>query len=310
MPDLRLARLAAATAIGTWLLVVLGGVVRLTGSGMGCPDWPTCYGAVTPPAGLAATAHLPAWIEMAHRYGAALVGLLVVATAALAVRRRADGAPWRSALVALAVLVAQVLVGAVTVWQRNAPWTVTAHLAVALALVAATVTTALLAVRPGRATPDGAAWLLLAASAVLALVGSVVQTTGGGWACPDLPFCQGQLWPVGLGLPATAHMLHRALVLVTALALAGVALEARRTLGAPRRWARLAMLLFGAQALVGVAQVMSGMPPVLRGAHLALAAGFWAAVVGLALRQGQLRAARAAEDRSAASGWSPALRSS
>lgn len=289
MADSRLAQLAMLTASATWLLVVVGGVVRVTGSGMGCPDWPYCFGSAMPPGHLTAEQQLPAWIEMAHRYAAAAVALLVAATAALAWRRREEGAPWRLAAAAGAVTLVQILLGAVTVWQQNAPWTVQAHLLAALLLVALTTATALVARGPtGRVRLDRRAWTLLATTLALSMVGSVVQTTGGGWSCPDIPLCRGQLWPADLGLPAQVHMLHRLLVLVVAGALAWVAAPAwRGGQASSRRWAATAAALFLAQAAVGVLQVMLVMPDLLRGAHLALATLFWAAVVGLVLRRGQ-----------------------
>jgi cytochrome c oxidase assembly protein subunit 15 len=288
-----LAPLATVTAVATWLLVVLGGVVRVTESGMGCPDWPTCFGALAPPAGLAETARWPAWIEMGHRYAAAGVALLVLATAVLAWRghQSGAGAPWRAAALGVGLVAAQVLMGAVTVWTANAPWTVSAHLALALALVATTAITALLARRPGPARLGAAGASLLGLTAALALVGSVVQTTGGGFLCPDLPFCHGQAWPGALGLPAEAHMLHRALALATGLALLATAAPAWRAGGSTRRWALVAGALFALQALVGLAQVSWGMPATLRGAHLAAGAAFWLAAVALTLRLGQATAA-------------------
>jgi heme a synthase len=300
MADRRLVRWAIVTAVASWLLLVVGGVVRVTGSGMGCPDWPYCFGAALPPGQLAPEQHLPAWIEMAHRYLAGIVSLLVVVTAGLAWRRRAAGAPWRWAVAGIAVIVVQILLGAVTVWQSNAPWTVSAHLMAALALVGVTVVTALLAARPGAlGRPGPAAWTLVALTLTLLFVGSIVQTTGGGFACPDPVRCRGFWWPTALGLPAQVHMLHRLLAVLTGVALAAVAWPAWRSAGdAQRRWAVAAALLYVAQIAVGVAQVMLTMPPVLRGTHLAVAAAFWVAVVGLVVRGAQATAAVA--DRAAA----------
>ncbi|HET9725984.1 MAG TPA: COX15/CtaA family protein, partial [Gemmatimonadales bacterium] len=113
----RLAWTGATLALG---LIVLGGVVRITGSGMGCGDhWPRCDGQWFPPL------DLPTLIEIGHRWVAALVSLVVLAVAVVAWRRHRDEPALRTpALVALGLLVVQVLLGAVTVKLALPPWVI------------------------------------------------------------------------------------------------------------------------------------------------------------------------------------------
>ncbi len=128
----RFQRLALLTAAATYLLIVIGAIVRSTGSGMGCPDWPTCHGALIPALGDTA-----AWIEWIHRGVAAVVGLLVLALAVVAVRRlRSQRSIVGASVAALVLVVFQAYLGKITVETNNAGEWVTAHLAAALALLA------------------------------------------------------------------------------------------------------------------------------------------------------------------------------
>ena len=131
-----LRRLAFVTAAFAYALIVLGAVVRVTGSGLGCGDqWPLCQGRLIPPLN-----DVPTVIEWSHRLVAAAVSVLVVALAAAALAKRREpgvvspGGPLRPALLALGLLVVQVLLGAVTVWLALPPPVITVHLATALAL--------------------------------------------------------------------------------------------------------------------------------------------------------------------------------
>jgi len=129
--------LSVATAVVTYALVVLGGVVRVSGSGLGCPDWPLCHGRLLPPLDLHAI------IEYSHRTTASLASALIVLTAAfawLAWRKRRDLVI--PSTVALALLVVQVILGAITVRLELPPMIVLAHLATAMALLAAVCVTA------------------------------------------------------------------------------------------------------------------------------------------------------------------------
>lgn len=211
-PD-KLRKLAWITAFLTLDLIVFGGFTRLTDSGLGCPDWPGCYGHSNPlsagePIRAAETA-LPsgpvtigkAWVEMLHRYFALAIGVLIIVLLALAARRR-----WRERAggVALpAVVLVWVCVqgafGAWTVTQKLQPIIVTAHLLGGMALLALLVWFALR--ESPRPTSDGAAALRgVAVVAGMALVGQIAL---GGWvssnyavmACPDFPLCQGRFAP-------------------------------------------------------------------------------------------------------------------
>jgi cytochrome c oxidase assembly protein subunit 15 len=211
-PD-KFRKLAWVTAFLTLDLIMFGSFTRLTDSGLGCPDWPGCYGHSNPlSAGesiRAAETALPsgpvtttkAWIEMIHRYFAMGVGLLItILTVQAWVRWRRDGgrSPWL-ATAALAWVIGQGAFGALTVTMKLQPAIVTTHLLGGIGLLALLTW---LALREGD-------WVHVRAPAVgrklavAALVVAVLQIALGGWvstnyavmACPDFPLCQGQLVP-------------------------------------------------------------------------------------------------------------------
>src|SRR3989441_720017 len=139
----RFPRLAWTAATFTYLLIILGAIVRITGSGLGCGEhWPLCNGKLLPPL------DLPTLIEYGHRLAAALVSVLVSGLAAYAwwLRRRAGSGeqyvPSRAAFIALGLLSVQVLLGAVTVKLELPPWTVILHLGTAMLLLATLIVTA------------------------------------------------------------------------------------------------------------------------------------------------------------------------
>src|SRR2546429_517627 len=205
--------LTVATALVTYALVVLGGVVRVSGSGLGCPDWPLCHGRLLPPL------NLHAIIEYSHRTTASLASALIVLTAAVALlawRKRRDIVI--PAMVALGLLVAQVVLGAITVRLELPPMIVLAHLATAMALLAAVCVTAVAANVPRLTTPMDRASVHLARAAaagtyLLILSGSLVVGSGASGSCSAWPLCGGGFSLTFEGYPAI-QLLHRGLAAV------------------------------------------------------------------------------------------------
>ncbi|PYO78830.1 MAG: hypothetical protein DMD67_04210, partial [Gemmatimonadetes bacterium] len=204
----RFTRLAWTAATFTYLLIILGGIVRITGSGLGCGEhWPLCNGKLLPPL------DLPTMIEYAHRLVAAAVSVLVAGLAGYAswLRRRAGSGdrylPGIAPYVALALLVAQVVLGAVTVKLRLPPWTVILHLGTAMLLLATLIVIAKgTRLTPGaspgipgsRATPGLRPGLVaLVLGFVTVLFGALTANLGAATACLGFPLCNGQLVPAG-----------------------------------------------------------------------------------------------------------------
>jgi cytochrome c oxidase assembly protein subunit 15 len=221
-------RLLVAATLLAFLVIGLGAYVRLSDAGLGCPDWPGCYGHLlgvpeAPQEHAAAAQAFPgkpvvapkAWKEMIHRYAAGTLGLLIAALAIAAWRRpqaRHQPPVLESALVGLIAL--QAALGMWTVTLLLKPAIVTAHLLGGMATFAVLVTlllgdgtaasvTAWRASDTGTSARASAPGTLLRAHACAALAAVVLQIALGGWvssnyaalACPDLPLCQGAWLP-------------------------------------------------------------------------------------------------------------------
>ncbi len=274
-----------ATAAVTYALVVLGGVVRVSGSGLGCPDWPLCHGHLLPPL------QLHVLIEYSHRTVASLATVLIVATAAYAwLRLRGRRDLLTPATVAVGLLGVQVVLGAVTVLLELPPEIVLAHLATAMALLAAVSVTATRAALPQPLRDyDRSAlrWVRAAAAGtfVLILTGSLVVGSGASTACAGWPLCGGGLTLAFDRLPLI-QLLHRSLaLLVGALVVASLLMVLARHARsrAVRATAALTITALAVQVAVGAAIVRLHLPAALRGLHLALAAGVWAGTVVLSV---------------------------
>lgn len=189
------------------VVVVLGAYTRLVDAGLGCPDWPGCYGHLGVPSTEAeiarAEAAFPdapveadkAWVEMIHRYAATTLGAVILVALALAVRNRQ---PWRLPAALAALVIAQGAFGAWTVTLKLWPQVVTAHLLGGFATLAL-LATLVMTYRPPLARVDPG----LKRLATAALVVVLAQVALGGWltsnyaalACPDFPTCHGEWIP-------------------------------------------------------------------------------------------------------------------
>lgn len=310
MPRASLIRPLAVTAFALCLIVVvLGAYVRLSAAGLGCPDWPGCYGHATPAGAVQAAQSsggtldgvpveaVKAWKEMIHRYAAATLGLLILAIAALAIQTRQlriVSIPYAIGLVAL--VIAQGLLGMLTVTALLEPVIVTAHLLLGLTTLSALWWQVLtMGRRQASAWRGSTAFLgsslgLTRRLALLALAVLALQLALGGWTsshyaaigCPDFPKCQGQWWPPMQGSTGI-HFAHRlgALLATAMLLLAAARVLRSRSDPFARRAAVAVLLTLALQLAIGIAMVLRGFPLAIATAHSAGAALLLLSVVAL-----------------------------
>jgi heme a synthase len=271
-----LARATLAAAVLTYVLIVLGALVRATGSGLSCPDWPACYGYWVPtPSRIAALevgyTYTQVMLEWVHRaIAGVLLGPLILAIGVMAVwmrRQRPGLAPLGLGIVV--VLVVQALIGAVTVLDQNSPWSVALHLGTALVLLALI----LLLWERARGTRVAAEPLVpsLAALTWLATMGAMITAavtakSGATLACSTWPLCDGAVIP-DLQAPGVAiHFAHRSLAAVTGLGILGLAITTR----AQRPFALAALALVALQIGLGALVIVLIMPVWIAVTHQAL----------------------------------------
>ena len=276
-------RLCLAGALLAFCVVVLGAWTRLGNAGLGCPDWPGCYGHLTVGQAVEHAAEANAAFpdrpleadkaikEMVHRYFASTLGLLIIAIAVLAFRNRRDPAqPMRLPALLVLLVVFQGLLGMWTVTLLLKPLIVTAHLVGGLTTMSLLWWLGLGA----EPVPGSDSQRKLRSLAVVGLAVLALQIVLGGWtssnysaiACPDFPTCQASYWPDmdfkdafvlwrGLGIdyeggvldhPARVaiHFTHRLGAVVTALVLGFLAWKASRT--GPSRTVRVGGVVLAA----------------------------------------------------------------
>lgn len=292
-----------ATAIATFILIVIGGVVRITGSGLGCgDDWPLCNGQLIPLQGKETLQTLQTAIEYTHRVVAALVSVLVFACVVVMLRK----ARWLliPALAALGLIVVQVVLGAITVKVDLHYFAVVPHLSTAMlifgVLLAGLTISAIGPPLPaqrlsGREQLARRRYNMLAVASagcffVVLILGALVANKHAMWVCTDLPVCSVTVLDGILNPLALIQMIHRAVAVLTTLMVCALALLTWRTreeqsLRTVVAWALgLTLLQIGVGA-VQVALARSGNTPVvmvMRTLHLAVGAAGWGSIVILA----------------------------
>lgn len=278
-------RVTGAALVLTFGLIVLGAWVRSTGSGLACPDWPTCYGHWVPLPGEipldAGYSYSQVMLEWVHRLIAGLIlGPLVLVIGILSWRARAlrPRLPLYGGLLVLLLLV-QALLGGVTVLDQNSPWSVALHLGAALVLFSVLW---LIFERAGRAHPpiEGPVrplsllvWLL----ALGAMVSAAVMTKSGAQlACSTWPLCDGAVIP-DLSHPAVRlNFTHRVLAAATGASLLALFVLSRHV--PARRLAALALGLVLAEIALGGLLVVLQVPIWSALAHQALGVLAFAAI--------------------------------
>jgi protoheme IX farnesyltransferase len=280
---LRFRRLAVVTIAATFVLIAVGGLVRATDSGLGCPDWPRCFGRLVPPA------ELHAWIEHSHRLVASVVMVLVALLVVAAYRTGQERAVRRAAVAALVMVLAQALIGAFVVWWKLRADSVTLHLATALALVALLIYIGFRARyasdRSRRHGQDRGFVRLAGAGAGLLYLQMLVGSTVTGHLA-------GLAYPLNVLLPdlgpsvARIQLAHRVLAMVVGALVLAIWVVARRTQRAHPTVTRLAGYAAGLVAVqigLGLANVANRLSALTVVPHLAVGALLWGTMVALVL---------------------------
>jgi protoheme IX farnesyltransferase len=296
-------RIAWVTVGFTYFLIALGGTVRVSNSGLSCPDWPLCFGRPYAPP------EIHALLEEAHRYTASIVSVLVIALAiSVLIWARKEQQVLIPALIAPFFLVVQIVLGGLTVLWKLPPTIIAAHLGTALVIFAMVITVAVMSGKPKPSQEHPAKTRKFVRLAMtnallvygLLLSGSYVVGSSASLACPGWPLCgTAPQWAVQYHL-ADINVFHRLVATFVGLVLIWTLISAwrRRSVAPGQAWVALvAGILFVAQSIVGGLVVLLKKPEFIAGLHLALATAVWGSLVLLAvLAARQLRAAPQGEE--------------
>ena len=284
-------RLVTLTAlVATYAQVTLGGVVRATESGLGCPDWPLCYGRIIPPF------EFTALVEYSHRLAASALSILVLAVAVLAwLFYRQNRWIIVPSILGLALAVAAAVLGGITVLAELDAWVVMVHLGLAELVLACLVILTVVVWMPARSMqirgPRGRDVyklnsLVLATGLglfFLILFGSYMVGRGAGHACDTWPLCNGSLAPEGAS--SAIHMAHRYVAAGVGLLVIATAVFAwsQRTYRPDIGLTGLVLAaVFAVQVFVGAGTVWAGFASQMKVMHLSLATLVWLVIAVLA----------------------------
>jgi len=292
--------LAIASLLTQSGIVITGGAVRLTGSGLGCPDWPHCTsGRFTPTPEMG----LHGVIEFGNRLLTVVVGLVALTTLLAVLRTLASSRPRRDLLtlsvVLLSVVPAQAVVGGITVWTDLNPWVVMFHFLVSAFLVGIATLLVRRAQRPGGQVPqpmshpwlERLAGLVLVVTAVTVYLGTVVTGSGPHAGDPDSP-------RTGLDVALVTHIHADAVLVLIGLSIGLFCMA--RALGSPGRITTAAGVLLGlelAQGVLGFVQYQLALPELLVSLHMVGAVLMIAAAVDVVLAARWLSTSHPAGER-------------
>jgi heme a synthase len=282
-------RLCLATCLVVFGLIVLGGVVRATESGLGCPDWPRCHGSFIP------QGDKHTLIEYSHRLVASVAGLMIFAIAIWAWRAfRENRAILVPALALVFLVLFQGVLGGITVVNELPAEVSAVHLGIALVLFAVLIVLTAAAFAEGRPMPrlqvsptlSRLAAAALGLTLVLMVVGSYIAGAGYGLACAGWPLCNEQVVPSVNAFSVQSNFIHRLLALLLGLLLVALLFSAwKERASAPvvLRLASLALVVYIVQAMVGAANAWTNLAELARASHLAVGALLWVVLVVLSI---------------------------